>query len=137
MGRSGSFSRSSSRSSTRSSSSISKSNYSSQPVSQPTPQIQHVNHNHTVEKPGFFSNMWQGFGLGAGQSIAHNIFRSNPETTVKHVHTHIPIPAEYDRCLEDNYNNKQKCTEYLNKHQQCMTESSNKDSCKDHFKGLY
>ncbi len=139
MGRSGSFSRSSSprASSTRSSSSISKSNYSSQPVSQTTQQQVYHSHNHTVEKPGFFSNMWQGFGLGAGQSIAHNIFRSNPETTVKHVHTHIPIPAEYDRCLEDNYTNKQKCTEYLNKYQQCMTESSNKESCKDHFKGLY
>ena len=35
-----------------------------------------VHHNVKVEQPGFFSNVFQGFGLGAGQSMAFNIFVS-------------------------------------------------------------
>lgn len=60
-------------------------------------------------RPGFFSNMWQGFGLGAGQAIAHNIFRSDP--VVKHVHT--SVPKEYDQCMKDNNNDKDLCKQFL------------------------
>lgn len=141
MGRSGSASRSSSRPSSKSPSRLSstslqtKSRTQTQPQPQPQPQNVYHSHNHSVEKPGFFSNMWQGFGLGAGQSIAFNIFRSNPVTTVNHVHTE--VPKEYENCIKESFNDKQKCAEYLKKYEQCMKESNNKESCKDHFKIMY
>lgn len=78
------------------------------------PQIQ-------VQQPGFFSNLWQGFGLGAGQSIAHNIFRSDPKVT--HIHETTPVasthtstrnnneefPKEYIQCMKDNNDDKELC----------------------------
>jgi hypothetical protein len=87
-----------------------------------------VQHNVKVEQPGFFSNMWQGFGLGAGQAIAHNIFRSDP--VVQHVHTPQPqsqshpvqekskleenLPKEFVQCMKEYDNNKELCKQYLN-----------------------
>jgi hypothetical protein len=75
-----------------------------------------------VQQPGFFSNMWQGFGLGAGQSIAHNIFRSDPKVT--HVHENVPATSsistsellyskEYTQCLKDNSNDKDLCKQFM------------------------
>jgi hypothetical protein len=111
--------RSSSRSSFSRSSSKSKSLSSSKssiPVSSPTPSP--IVHNHQVQQPGFFSNMWQGFGLGAGQSIAHNIFRSDP--VVKHIHETPPNTnnlsnnsKEYIQCMKESNNDKEACKEYL------------------------
>jgi hypothetical protein len=77
---------------------------------------------HHVERPGFFSNLWQGFGLGAGQSIAFNMFRSDP--VVKHVHETIPpivsktpaadsLPNEYVQCMKESQNDKEACKQYL------------------------
>ena len=89
-----------------------------------------------VQQPGFFSNMWQGFGLGAGQSIAHNIFRSDPKVT--HVHENVPATSsistsellyskEYTQCMKDKYDNKEVCRQYV----QCLKDNSNdKDLCK-------
>ena len=90
----------------------------------PTPSSSVVNHNHQVQQPGFFSNMWQGFGLGAGQSIAMNIFRSDPKVT--HVHETSPsvpvvtsssiessLPKEYIQCMKESQNNKEACKQYL------------------------
>lgn len=80
-------------------------------------------HNVKVEQPGFFSNMWQGFGLGAGQAIAHNIFRSDP--VVKHVHespaasSTVPtavameLPKEFVQCMKDNHNDTELCKQFL------------------------
>jgi hypothetical protein len=134
-GRSSSFSRSSSYSS-RSSSKPSYS-YSSpkSPVSTPatyTTPSSVVNHNHQVQQPGFFSNMWQGFGLGAGQSIAMNIFRSDPKVT--HVHENAPSSSitpvvssetfyskEFTQCLKDKWDDKETCKQYI----QCLKD--NKD----------
>jgi hypothetical protein len=61
------------------------------------------------ERPGFFSNMWQGFGLGAGQAIAHNMFRSNPLVTVQHVSN---TSKEYEQCMKDNNNDKDLCKQF-------------------------
>lgn len=61
------------------------------------------------ERPGFFSNMWTGFGLGSGQAIGHNMFRSDP--VVKHVHTN--VPKEYDQCMKDNNNDMDLCKQFL------------------------
>lgn len=87
------------------------------PTPAPTPSV--VQHNHQVQQPGFFSNMLQGFGLGAGQSIAMNIFRSDP--VVKHTHENAPItsslelklPKEFVQCMKENNNDKDLCKQYL------------------------
>lgn len=118
-----SFSRSSSKSSITkpSASTASTPNTTSHPV---------VHQNHQVQQPGFFSNMWQGFGLGAGQSIAMNIFRSDPKVT--HVHENAPAPSvststeslyskEFTQCLKDKYDDKETCKQYI----QCL--KANKD----------
>ena len=101
-------------------SSVSKSTVSKSSVTAPTfSQPSVIHHNHKVERPGFFSNMWQGFGLGAGQAIAHNMFRSDP--VVKHVsvpnQTNIEssLPKEYVQCMKEYDNNKDICKEYLEK----------------------
>lgn len=118
--------RSSSRSSlSRRSNSIShKPAIQKQTVEKPQVQVQPQQINHTIQQPGFFSNMWQGFGLGAGQSIAMNIFRS--PTQVHHTHD-TPSPTIYDKCLKDG-NNKESCTLY----EQCM-KKYDVTICKQHL----
>ncbi len=144
-GRSSSFSRSSSsRNSTRPSYSYSS---PKSPVSPPlvssAPQPSVVNHNHQVQQPGFFSNMWQGFGLGAGQSIAMNIFRSDPKVT--HVHENAPstsvssAPAassesfyskEFTQCMKDKWDDKETCKQYI----QCLKDNKDdKSLCKNYM----
>ena len=57
-----------------------------------------IQHSVEVKQPGFFSNVFQGFALGTGQSLAFNLFRSDP--VVKHEHIHVE-PKEYKQCMED------------------------------------
>ncbi len=90
---------------------------SSAPVSRPSYNVPSVQHNVKVEQPGFFSNIIQGFGLGTGQAIAHNIFRSDP--VVKHVNVPNTTtndiksePLAYVQCMKE-YNNKDLCQQYL------------------------
>ncbi len=131
---------------TRSSSSSSRSSFSSsrssfRPSSKiapstSTPTISTpVHHNIKVEQPGFFSNMWQGFGMGAGQAIAHNIFRSDP--VVKHVHentssslntnTESIYSNEFTQCLKEKYDDKDICKQYI----QCLKDNNHdKNLCK-------
>lgn len=71
-----------------------------------------VTHSHKIEQPGFFSNLWQGFGLGAGQSIAMNMFRS--PTEVKHTFDS-SLPKEYIQCMKENQNDTEACKQYLTK----------------------
>ena len=106
-------------------SSSSKPSYPKSPVLVPGKTVNSSpvqTHNHQVQQPGFLSNMWQGFGLGAGQSIAMNIFRSDPKLT--HVHENQPsvaqsstiessLPKEYVQCMKESQNNKEACKEYL------------------------
>ncbi len=68
-----------------------------------------------TENPGFFSNVFAGFGLGAGQAVAHNIFRSDP--VVKHVHepqqtATKPPPKEYIQCIQE-HNDPKDCEKWL------------------------
>ncbi len=120
--------RSSSRSSSRSFfSSKPQSSYSysspKSPVPTPAPTtIPTQYHNVKVEQPGFFSNIMQGFGLGAGQSMAFNLFRSTPSTSIASIGTSsvtattqdIPFPKEYIQCMKE-YNNSDACKQYLEK----------------------
>ena len=101
----------------------------SKPAIIPTPVQTSVQ----VQQPGFFSNMWQGFGLGAGQSIAHNIFRSDPKVTHVHENTLATSTSEslyskeYIQCMKDKYDDKEVCKQYI----QCLKDNSNdKDLCK-------
>ncbi len=69
-------------------------------------------HTHKIEQPGFFSNVLQGFGLGAGQSIAFNMFRS--PTEVKHIYESSPTQSkEYLQCMKESDNDKEACKQYL------------------------
>jgi hypothetical protein len=98
-------------------SSFSSSKPSSRPVALPsyksasTPVV----HTHKVEQPGFFSNVLQGFGLGAGQSIAFNMFRS--PTEVKHTYESHPSSPyqskEYTQCMKESQNDVEACKQYL------------------------
>ncbi len=100
-------------------SSIARPSYSySSPKIPVLPPIQH--HTMQVQQPGFFSNLWQGFGLGAGQSLAFNMFRSEP--VVKHIHDSPPpqitssavnMPKEYVQCMKESNNNTEACKQYL------------------------
>ncbi len=86
-------------------------------ASAPAAPVQHQ-HNVVVEKQGFFSNVWQGFGLGAGQAIAHNIFRSDPVATVKQqIEVAKPVitelPKEFVQCMKDNHNDTDLCKQFL------------------------
>jgi hypothetical protein len=62
-----------------------------------------------VEQPGFFSNMWSGFGLGTGQAIAHNMFRSTPVAAPVHVSDH----KEFEQCMKDSGNDMEVCKKFL------------------------
>ncbi len=84
------------------------------PVSVPTHNTMTVK----TENPGFFSNVFAGFGLGAGQAVAHNIFRSDP--VVKHVHEPTaqikpeikPPSKEYIQCIQE-HNDPKDCEKWL------------------------
>jgi hypothetical protein len=103
--------RSSSKSSSKSfKSSASKYSYTSPKSPVPAPTPVHLPQTVRVEGPGLFSSVVQGFGLGAGQSMAFNLFRSDPAPqTVKHVHE---LPKEYVQCLKENDDPKQ-CEKWL------------------------
>jgi hypothetical protein len=78
--------------------------------------------------PGFFSNMWQGFGLGAGQAIAHNIFRSN--TTVI-TPASIQTTSEYEECMKKKFNDRTICIEFSQEFKECMKQTNDdKEICK-------
>jgi hypothetical protein len=65
-----------------------------------------------LEQPGFFSNMWQGFGLGTGQAIAHNIFRSNPTGTCINTNNTNNKLNNYDKCMKET-NDNEVCKKFL------------------------
>jgi hypothetical protein len=86
--------------------------------------------------------MWQGFGLGAGQSIAMNIFRSDPKVT--HVHENAPssnsgsstsgsetfYSKEFNQCMKDKWDDKEKCKDYV----QCLKDNKDdKALCKQYM----
>jgi hypothetical protein len=92
--------------------------------------------NNQMQQPGFFSNIMQGFGLGAGQSIAMNIFRSEPKISYKNENNEVKPLAnleslhntEYTACIKDKWNNVDICKEYI----KCLNDNKdNKDLCKD------
>lgn len=88
------------------------------PISTPAPRVTYNHHTVEVERPGFFSNMWQGFGLGTGQILARNVFGGDP--VVKHVHEpahaatqEVKLPKEFVQCMKDNNNDKDLCKQFL------------------------
>ena len=66
----------------------------------------------TYEKPSFGSTILQGFALGTGQSLAFNMFRSDPikdpvKESVKEINY-----KEFVQCMKDNP--YEDCKQYLN-----------------------
>jgi hypothetical protein len=104
MVRAGSVSRSSSKPS------VSKPSYTSRTY---TPSIP-TTHSVKIEQPGVFSNMWSGFGLGAGQAIAHNIFRSTPAVPTVPVTPVVQTDhREFEQCMKDSGNDMEACRKLL------------------------
>lgn len=74
----------------------------------------------TYEKPSFGSTILQGFALGTGQSLAFNLFRSDPAKDVAKDAAKDPAkdPAkeinykEFVHCIKDNP--YEDCKQYLN-----------------------
>ena len=71
-----------------------------------------------IQQPGFFTNVMQGFGLGAGQAIAHNIFRRDPappqaSPAVHSESTKHNFSKEFVQCMKDNNNNTDVCKQFL------------------------
>lgn len=102
------------------------------PISLPKPQTTPTIVQSPIQTPSFFSNMWEGFGLGVGQAIALNIFRSNP--VVNHIHEDAKqkndsieacLPKEFVQCMKDNNNDKDLCKHLL--------DSYFTTSCSDHL----
>jgi hypothetical protein len=94
----------------------SSSSYTKPTVSKPivTPATQTIE---VKQQPqGFFSNMWQGFGLGTGQAIAHNMFRSDPVVKHEHINTTRNSATEnkdYVQCMKDYNDDELYCKKYL------------------------
>ena len=68
------------------------------------------------QRPGFFSNMWQGFGLGTGMNIANSLFGQTTKTVVMAPAAEPllpPKPKEYVQCMKDNDNDKELCEQFL------------------------
>ncbi len=90
----------------------------------PAPAPAPTTHTVKVEQPGFFSNVMQGFGLGAGQSIAFNLFKpfqsSGSGSSIVSSTSSIATPAatpelpkEYVQCMKEYDNKKDLCKQYL------------------------
>ena len=84
----------------------------------------------TYEKPSFGSTILQGFALGTGQSLAFNMFRSEPVKEVKEVKEN---PKDFTECMKDK-----DCTKlvesFMNKEfSQCMKDNTYED-CKQYLK---
>jgi hypothetical protein len=125
MGRSGGGGRSSSSGGWGRSSSYSYSSPKS-PVSYSAPAPAPTTHTVKVEQPGFFSNVMQGFGLGAGQSMAFNLFKpfqsssssivSSTSSVATPAATPVAapeLPKEYVQCMKEYDNKKDLCKQYL------------------------
>ena len=82
----------------------------SAPSSLTTSPTSLTHHVHEVKQPGFFSNVFQGFGLGAGQSLAFNMFRSDP--VVHHKHEGSDKDRAYVQCMKEKQDTEE-CKKYL------------------------
>jgi len=65
----------------------------------------------SIQQPSLFSSIKQGFGLGLGSSIAHNIFDSKETKPQQPV---IDKTREFKLCMEKTYNNYHECSAILN-----------------------
>lgn len=82
----------------------------------------------TYEKPSLGSTILQGFALGTGQSLAFNIFRSEPIKEEKQERN----PKDFIQCIQDKDCNKL-LESFTNKEFiQCMKDNSYED-CKQYL----
>jgi hypothetical protein len=70
------------------------------------PSTSHANTVATVQQssvlPGLFSNIISGFGLGAGQSIAFNLFRPSSVSPIIENPKNKDFSQDYVQCVKDN-----------------------------------
>jgi hypothetical protein len=64
------------------------------PLAPPIPHTPNLPQSVQVQPPSFFSSVVQGFGLGAGSSIAHNFFDSNKTVIHQGLDTKSPHKQE-------------------------------------------
>ncbi len=93
------------------SSSVSKPSY--KPTT--TTTTSHVSHSVDIKQPGFFSNVFQGFGLGTGQSLAFNMFRSDPVVKHQHIQVDPKTTQEYQQCMQDYDNESHSLQQFAKK----------------------
>lgn len=96
---------------------------SSNPNSKPKPKpfLPEVTNTPAAQKPGFFSAVKDGLGLGFGSAIAHRVVGSVlGSSQYTQVQPQVQVQAlekkntEYDQCMKD-YNNRDVCEIYLGK----------------------
>jgi hypothetical protein len=80
-----------------------------------SPSSSNANNKQEVEKPGMTSSIIQGFGLGAGQSIAYNIFRNDKEDNTYTSPSKQSYTNEYEQCMKDINNDKELCKQFLDR----------------------
>lgn len=100
-----------------------------------SPTTNNVPINPTYEKPSLGSTILQGFALGTGQSLAFNMFRTEPVKEVKEVKE--TNPKIFVQCIQDTECNKL-LESFLNvEFIQCMKDNNYED-CKQyiHYKNV-
>ena len=97
------------------------SNPNSKPKPKPKPFLPEVTNTPAAQKPGFFSAVKDGLGLGFGSAIAHRVVGSVlGSSQYTQVQPQVQVQAlekkntEYDQCMKD-YNNRDVCEIYLGK----------------------
>jgi hypothetical protein len=78
-----------------------------------------------VQQPGLFSNMWQGFGFGAGSSIAHNMFDKDKTVIHKEEPPKYTGPCAKEKIIFD------KCIEHRQTLEECERTLKDLHACYD------
>ncbi len=97
------------------------------PLAPPVPPLAPPPQTVQIQPPGFFSSMWQGFGLGAGSSIAHNMFDS-PKTVIHK--NEEPIPKYTGPCAKQK-ETFDKCIEHRQTIEECERILKDLHACYD------
>jgi hypothetical protein len=96
------------------------------PLAPPIPHSPNLPQTVQVQPPGFFSSVLQGFGLGAGSSIAHNMFDSNKTV----IHEHKEPPKYTGPCAKEK-EVFDKCIEYRKAIEECERILKDLHACYD------
>lgn len=99
------------------------------PLAPPIPHTPNQPQTVQVQPPGFFSSVVQGFGLGAGSSIAHNMFDSNK--TVIHKNETPSITPKYEGHCSKEKEVFDKCIKHRQTLEECERTLKDLHACYD------